>query len=63
MKEIAVAKTTDLENGQMQQLEIGGSQILLSKIDDKFYATGAFCTHYGAPLAKGILCDELVASF
>jgi len=60
MREIAVAKTTDLENGQMQQLEVEGSQILLSKIDDKFYATGAFCTHYGAPLVKGVLCDEKI---
>ena len=60
MKEIAVAKTADLQNGQMQQLEVEGSQILLSRIDDKFYATGAFCTHYGAPLAKGVLCDEKI---
>ena len=60
MKEIAVAKITDLQNGQMQQLEIAGSQILLSKINDKFYATGAFCTHYGAPLEKGIICNERI---
>ena len=60
MKEIAVAKVSDLQNGQMQQLEVEGSQILLSRIDDKFYATGAFCTHYGAPLAQGVLCDETV---
>ena len=60
MKEIAVAKVSDLQNGQMQQLEVEGSQILLSRIDDKFYATGAFCTHYGAPLAKGVLCNETI---
>ena len=60
MKEIAVAKINDLKNGQMQQIAVGDSQILLSKINDKFYATGAFCTHYGAPLAKGILCDERI---
>lgn len=60
MKEVAVAKTSDLQNGQMQQIEVGDSQILLSKIDDKIYATGAFCTHYGAPLAKGVLCGERI---
>lgn len=60
MKEIAVAKITDLQNGQMQQLEVEGTQILLSKIDDCFYATGAFCTHYGAPLAKGTICGEKI---
>ena len=60
MKEIAVAKVNDLQDGQMQQIAVGDSQILLSKIDNKFYATGAFCTHYGAPLAKGVLCGERI---
>ena len=60
MKEIAVAKTTDLQNGQMQQIEVEGSQILLSKINGKFYATGAFCTHYGAPLETGIICNDKI---
>lgn len=60
MREIAIAKVSDLQNGQMQQIAVGDSQILLSRIDDKFYATGAFCTHYGAPLAKGFLCQERI---
>ena len=60
MKEIAVAKINELPNGQMQQIAVGNSQILLSKINNKFYATGAFCTHYGAPLEKGILCGERI---
>ena len=60
MKEVAVAKTNELQNGQMQQIAVGDSQILLSKIEDKFYATGAFCSHYGAPLAKGVLCGERI---
>ncbi|MEM7761795.1 MAG: FAD-dependent oxidoreductase [Cyanobacteria bacterium P01_A01_bin.40] len=58
MKEIAVAKTGDLQNGQMRQITIGDSQILLSKINDRFYAVSAFCTHNGAPLEKGILSGE-----
>ncbi|MGL5794343.1 MAG: FAD-dependent oxidoreductase [Waterburya sp.] len=60
MKEIAVAKVDELQNGQMQQITVDDSQILLAKIDNKFYATGAFCTHYGAPLEKGILCGERI---
>ena len=60
MKEIAVAKVNDLQNGQMQQIAVEDSQILLSKINDKFYATGAFCSHNGAPLAKGVLCGEKI---
>jgi NADPH-dependent 2,4-dienoyl-CoA reductase/sulfur reductase-like enzyme/nitrite reductase/ring-hydroxylating ferredoxin subunit len=60
MKEVAVAKIHELQNGQMQQIAVEDSQILLSKIKDKFYATGAFCSHYGAPLAKGVLCGETI---
>ena len=60
MKEIAVARTDDLQNGEMQQIAVADSQILLSKINDKFYATSAVCTHNGAPLAKGILCQEKI---
>ena len=60
MNEIAVAKVNDLQNGQMQQIAVEDSQILLSKINDRFYATGAFCSHNGAPLAKGVLCDETI---
>lgn len=60
MQEIAVAQVSDLENGQMQQIAVGDSQILLSSINDQFYAASAFCTHYGAPLGKGILCGEKI---
>lgn len=60
MKEIAIAKINDLKDGQMRQIAVEDSQILLSKVDGKFYATGAFCTHYGAPLEKGIICGERV---
>lgn len=60
MKEIAIAGVSDLQNGQMKQIEVENSQILLSKIADQYYATTAFCTHYGAPLAKGVLCGERI---
>ena len=33
-------------------------KILLSRLGDKVYATSAFCTHYGAPLAKGVLAAD-----
>ena len=60
MKEIVVAKVNELQDGQMQQIAVEDTQLLLSKIEGKFYATGAFCSHYGAPLAKGILSGETI---
>ena len=32
--------------------------MLLSRLGDKIHATSAFCTHYGAPLAKGVLSSD-----
>ncbi|WP_253274319.1 FAD-dependent oxidoreductase [Myxosarcina sp. GI1] len=59
-REVVVAKANDWRAGQMQQISIDDSEILLAKIGDKFYATSAYCTHYGAPLAKGVLCEHRV---
>ena len=36
----------------------GEGKVLLSRIGDKIHATSAFCTHYGAPLAKGVLTSD-----
>lgn len=35
-----------------------GGKVLLSRLGDKVHATSAFCTHYGAPLAKGTLAAD-----
>lgn len=32
--------------------------VLLSRLGDKVHATSAFCTHYGAPLVKGVLAAD-----
>ncbi len=60
-KKVRVAKAGDLEDGQMKAFEVGDdNKILLSKIDGKFYATGASCPHYGAPLDRGILSGDRI---
>lgn len=59
-KEIAVAKTGDLRDGEMRQVSAGGNDILLARVGGRYHAVGAYCTHYGAPLAEGALCRERV---
>jgi len=54
-KEIAVADTGDLKNGEMKAFDADGRHILITRINDEYYATGSKCTHYGAPLEKGAL--------
>lgn len=53
-----VAKASDLQDGKMIAVDVPGvegAQVLLSQVAGKIYATGAKCTHYGAPLANGAL--------
>ncbi|KAH9945195.1 uncharacterized protein BXZ73DRAFT_96185 [Epithele typhae] len=58
-KTIAVLDESDLKEGEMKQVGFEGEgQVLLSRIGDKVHATSAFCTHYGAPLAKGVLTAD-----
>ena len=56
-----IAKKNDLKNGEMKSYKIDESNnVLLCRINDEFFAVGASCTHYGAPLVEGILKDYTV---
>lgn len=55
MVEAAVGTVDEFQDGQMYSVTVGERPVLLSRIDGQFYATGAHCTHYGAPLAKGVI--------
>ena len=53
-----VAAVDDLNDGETRQVSVGETDVLLARIGGEFYATGAFCSHYGAPLADGVLEEE-----
>lgn len=55
LREIAVAKVNDVEEGQMKAFTIGDHKILLTRINGDLHAFGETCPHYGAPLEEGIL--------
>lgn len=59
-REFAVAKLSELKDGEMKQVEAGGTEILLACVRDKYFAVGAHCTHYGAPLVEGVLSGERI---
>lgn len=51
----------DLKNGQKQEVEVDGiegGKVLLAKVNNKVHALSPSCTHFGAPLAKGVLTGE-----
>ncbi|KAI5122548.1 hypothetical protein M0805_005275 [Coniferiporia weirii] len=55
-----VLDDSELKDGEMKQVSFGEGEgkVLLSRIGGKIHATSAFCTHYGAPLAKGTLVSD-----
>ncbi|KAH9068159.1 flavoprotein [Lactarius deliciosus] len=57
-KTIAVLDQSDLEDGQMKEVPFESGKVLLSRLGDKVHATSATCTHYGAPLVKGVLTAD-----
>ena len=44
----------------MLQGHLKGEQILVARRGDSYFAIGAICTHYGAPLSDGILVGDTV---
>ncbi|KAI0090249.1 hypothetical protein BDY19DRAFT_939199 [Irpex rosettiformis] len=57
-KTVAVLDESELKDGQMKEVAFEEGKVLLSRLGDKIHATSAFCTHYGAPLAKGVLTAD-----
>jgi apoptosis-inducing factor 3 len=58
--EFEVAKFSDIKDGEMKEVEAGGTKVLLARVGDKYHAVGANCPHYGAPLSEGILSGERI---
>ncbi|GAM84295.1 hypothetical protein ANO11243_022890 [Dothideomycetidae sp. 11243] len=53
--------SVELKNGEKKEVEvegIEGGKVLLVKLKDEVHALNSNCTHYGAPLAKGVLTPE-----
>lgn len=44
----------------MRQFTVLGRDILLGHAEDGFWATAAHCSHYGAPLEKGVLSGDRI---
>src|SRR6266508_745079 len=49
-----------LPSGGMLLGRVGEDDVLLTRVDDRFFAVGAHCTHYHGPLAEGLVVGETV---
>lgn len=59
-KEVHLANTFDLRDGEMKEVAIDEVKILLARVGNNFHAVSATCPHYGGPLAEGALCGTRV---
>ncbi|HEU5132898.1 MAG TPA: FAD-dependent oxidoreductase, partial [Pyrinomonadaceae bacterium] len=60
LKEVHLANTFDLRDGEMKEITVDERRILLARVGDNFHAVSATCPHYGGPLAEGALCGTRV---
>lgn len=51
---------SQVADGAMLLGHAHGEPVLLARRGDEVFAIGAICTHYGAPLADGLLVDDTV---
>ncbi|XP_070573401.1 apoptosis-inducing factor 3-like isoform X2 [Ptychodera flava] len=58
--EAVVCKVDDMKDGEMREVDVGPGKALLIKDLGAYTAIGHKCTHYGAPLVKGVLCNGRV---
>ena len=60
-RRVSLCQVDDLSAGEMQQFSAEEKEILLACVSEgRFVATAAKCSHYGAPLEKGVLCGSRV---
>jgi nitrite reductase/ring-hydroxylating ferredoxin subunit len=41
-----------------KEVDFAGGKVLVARLGDKVVSTSAFCSHYGASLAKGVLTSD-----
>lgn len=55
-----VCQESDLQDGQMKEVEVEDLKVLLVRTQGQYSAVGGKCSHYGAPLIKGALLGDRV---
>lgn len=51
---------SDLRDGSMVAGQVDGEELVLIRRGDEFFAIAAHCTHYGGPLAEGLVVGDTV---
>jgi len=57
---IEVCKTSELGDGKMIMTKVGGKQIVLARVGDRYFAADNHCPHLGGNLSAGKLEGTIV---
>jgi len=57
---VAVAKISEVEEGKVKVVRVGGAPIGLTKVEGEFFAFADVCTHDGGPVAEGELDEYII---
>jgi len=58
---VDAGRVEDLPDGNCKTIELpAGRELALFNINGEFYATENSCSHKGAPLSEGILCEHVI---
>ena len=57
---VPISTTKELEDGAMKEVTVRGSEILLARVDGRYYAVDNRCTHMGGKLSGGKLEGTVV---
>ena len=60
MGKIIACKTDELQSGCMKKVTIDGKEIVVTNVNDNFFACDDTCTHSGASLSEGTLDDHKI---
>lgn len=55
-----VCRLSEIKDGEMKEVTVGTTPVVLARVEGTCYALAAHCTHYGAPLAEGYLSGDRI---
>ena len=55
-----IANIKDLSEGTMKKYQVQGTEILIARVEGKYYAAQNKCPHFGGDLSKGKLEGTIV---
>jgi nitrite reductase/ring-hydroxylating ferredoxin subunit len=57
---VTIGQASDIDEGEMKQVEVAGTRVAIANVAGTFYAFGDTCTHRGCSLSEGYLEETTV---